>query len=223
MGDKLQVDPKVLKQAADGINSITGELGKLGIGATASVGRGFALLTLSSMEAGKQTVQTSFEDFCERWSWGVRSLVQAANGIAATLDLSAGRYHQMEQIASNTFKKMWTDIIGNPQLSKEDAGKRSWSATFSDNWANHVMHPDYSRKSFEQMQNSGRTNLKVIQAVGPKALANIGVVGLPQFVGPAALAGGPTPGWNTGEAQRAAKIMQDANTQQPVQQPAGGE
>ncbi len=82
---ELVVDPAVLNQAAQGITGIIDALDGLGIGETATVGRGFSLLTLSPMEAGAPAVQRSFEGFTERWSWGVRALVQSANAIAETL------------------------------------------------------------------------------------------------------------------------------------------
>jgi hypothetical protein len=47
MGDRLEVDPAVLTQAAQGITALTESLSGLGTGETASVGRGFSLLALS--------------------------------------------------------------------------------------------------------------------------------------------------------------------------------
>lgn len=64
-------------------------------------GRWGALLTLSPIQAGKASVQNAFETFTERWSWGVRALVQAGNEIAKTLGL-AGRYHIMVEKFSDT-------------------------------------------------------------------------------------------------------------------------
>lgn len=67
----MNVDPAVLQQAAEGITEVIGELSELGIGETGAMGRGFSLLTLSPMQAGKASVQNAFETFTERWSWGV--------------------------------------------------------------------------------------------------------------------------------------------------------
>lgn len=144
----LQVDPQVLIQAANGITAITGSLADLGIAETASMGRGFSLLSLSPLEAGAHDVQAAFEEFVERWSWGVRYLVQAANSIARTLDLNAGRYHDMEQIAETMYKTVWTDVFGNPHLTTEEIADRDWGETFADNPINNMLHSDYSAESF---------------------------------------------------------------------------
>ncbi|TQF65810.1 hypothetical protein FK531_20515 [Rhodococcus spelaei] len=148
MSDELGVDPQVLAQAAAGITAITGTLAELGIGESASLGRGFSLLTLSPLEAGKQEVQGAFEEFTERWSWGVRYLVRAANAIAEQLDLDAGRFHEMEQTLSNTLKTVWTNAVGDPHLSGDEIGQRSWADTVADNPVNQTLHPDYSSESF---------------------------------------------------------------------------
>ncbi|OYD71381.1 hypothetical protein [Rhodococcus sp. OK302] len=148
MSEHLDVDPQVLLDAAAGITAITGALTELGIGETASIGRGFANLTLSTIEAGHHGVQQSLEEFAERWTWGVRALVKAANSIANTLDLSAGLYNSIEQANSGTVKTAWTNVFGDPRMNSEEAGSRSWGETFADNPANNVLNSDYSAQSF---------------------------------------------------------------------------
>ncbi|WP_068166535.1 hypothetical protein [Rhodococcus phenolicus] len=187
---ELVVDPAVLNQAAQGITGIIDALDGLGIGETATVGRGFSLLTLSPMEAGAPAVQRSFEGFTERWSWGVRALVQSANAIAETLGLAAGRYHEMEQQFSGMFKQMFTDLAGNPHLSAEEIECRSWSDTLADNAWNHVLNADYSIESFDN------------------ALAHVG--GNASMLGQLAAENAQTSAspfaWNTGVAERAAEL-----------------
>lgn len=155
----LEVDPQVLVQAAAGITAITDSLAELGVGETASMGRGFSVLSLSPLEAGGHEVQAAFEEFVERWSWGVRHLVQAANSIARTLDLNAGRYHDMEQAAETMLKTAWTDIVGNPHLSSEEIADRDWGETFADNPINNVVNADYSADSFADAYQSIRGNV----------------------------------------------------------------
>ncbi|MFD6216600.1 hypothetical protein ACFWFJ_25315, partial [Nocardia salmonicida] len=48
---RLEIDPAVLQQAAKGIEDTIGQLSEMGIGETGNMGRGFALLTLSTLEA----------------------------------------------------------------------------------------------------------------------------------------------------------------------------
>ncbi|TCJ95393.1 hypothetical protein [Nocardia alba] len=196
---RLEIDPAVLKQAATGIEDTIGQLSEMGIGETGNMGRGFALLTLSTLEVGKHTVQKTFEEFTERWSWGVRALVQGGNSIARTLGLAAGRYDEMDNKAHDTLKKMWTHLAGNPHLSDEEITKRSWGDTFSDNSFNHIRNADYSTKSFQDANESIQKNIKVIEAVGPQALANVSPLG--------GLVTGESPGWDTGAAQQAADIL----------------
>ncbi|AWK70237.1 hypothetical protein CBI38_00245 [Rhodococcus oxybenzonivorans] len=200
MGEQLEVDPAVLVQAAQGINAITESLAGLGIGETAAVGRGFSLLALSPMEAGKQEVQSSLEEFAERWSWGVRYLVQAANDIARNLDLAAGRYHATEQAYSNALKTMWTNTVGNPHLSGEEISERTWGETLADNPVNQTLNPDYSLESFAAADRTIATNNEVISAVGPQALANVSPLG-------DMLDSESTAAWNTDGADEAAAIM----------------
>ncbi|MFD3702362.1 hypothetical protein ACFWUP_04385 [Nocardia sp. NPDC058658] len=196
----VKVDPAVLQQAAKGIEGTIGGLSEMGIGETGNMGRGFALLTMSTLEAGKHTVQKTFEEFTERWSWGVRALVQAGNSIARTLGLAAGRYDEMETKSEDTLKTMWTHMAGNPHLSGEEITKRSWGETFADNSFNHIRNADYSVKSFQDAGQHIQTNMKVIEAVGPQAIANVSPV-------TGSLLTGETPGWNTGASEQAAQIM----------------
>ncbi|MEU6562018.1 type VII secretion target [Nocardia nova] len=196
MAEKLNVDPQVLNQAADGINKIIGELSDLGLGsATGEVGRGFSEVKLSPTEAGKESVQTAFATFCDRWSWGVRALVQNGNEVARTLGLAAGLFHDQDQELAAMVKETWTDIAGNPHLSAEEADKRSWGDTFADNPYNAIRHPDYSAASFDQAMQRSHRDMQAVAAVAPGAAANLLV--------PGAVAAR----WNSGDAARAAAIM----------------
>ncbi|MBL1079201.1 hypothetical protein JK358_32830 [Nocardia sp. 2] len=198
MADQLNVDPAVLDQAAKGITSIINQLSDIGVKETGAMGRGFAMLSLSPMEAGKASVQAGFETFCERWSWGVRALVQAANNMAQSVGLSAGRYQMMDDQFSNMFKQMYTHLAGNPHLSTEEINARGWGDTLADNSFNHIRNADYSTESFDTMLAKMQTNGQVIDAVGGQALNNV----FSTY--------NPNAGWNTGAAQQAAEIMSAA-------------
>ncbi|MEU7765083.1 hypothetical protein AB0B25_08165 [Nocardia sp. NPDC049190] len=197
MSDNLDVDPQVLVKAANGISGIIGELSDLGVKETGASGRGFSLFALSPLEAGRQNVQQAMERFAERWSWGVRHLVQAGNEIAKVLGLAAGRYHIMDQLASDTMKQTWTNLVGNPHLSGDEITSRSWADTLADNGINQICNADYSSDSLDQAMAAMGTNMQVVRAVGPQALANLGNYGT-----------GQQAGWNTGAAQQAAAITQ---------------
>jgi hypothetical protein len=69
------VDRAALRQTAQGINDTIGALEKLGFNEEAEVGRGFSGLALSGLQVGHADLQGAFSGFCDRWSWGVRTLV----------------------------------------------------------------------------------------------------------------------------------------------------
>ncbi|WP_067651605.1 hypothetical protein [Nocardia harenae] len=203
----VQADPVALQQTAQGITGMIGVLTDLGIKETAASGRGFSLLTMAPLEAGSAEVQESFENYCSRWSWGVRSLVQAGNEIAVALGLAAGRYHMMESKTSDMFKTMWTHTMGNPHLTRDEIEQRSWEETLADNPVNQVLNADYSRESFEDAAVTVDRNWRVVQEVGPQAAANLSVLGNPLLVPVVSDATGETPAWDTDATERAAEIM----------------
>ncbi|MGV9663748.1 hypothetical protein [Nocardia niigatensis] len=206
MSEELKVEPAVLTQAANGINGIIGQLSDLGIKETGAMGRGFALLALSPLQAGKASVQSTFETFCNRWSWGVRSLVQSANSMAQSMGLAAGRYQMMDEQAKNALKEVYSHLFSNPHLTKDQIDKRSLSETLSDNPFNALAHPDYSAKSFQDMSAKMQLDAQVIKTVAPQAMANVTALGNPATI-VAPTPGTTAPGWNTGALQQAAQIL----------------
>jgi hypothetical protein len=151
-GDGYQVDPEALGRITRGINGAMEELKDFGFDIEANLGRGFGDLELEGLEVGDAGLHQVFADFCERWGWGVRSLMQDANGFAERLNLSAGLYHEQEQYVSNSLKSVWTAAAGNPYLSAEQAEQRSWSDTFKDNAVSQIADADYSAQSFTSGQ-----------------------------------------------------------------------
>ncbi|MFI5501007.1 hypothetical protein ACIA5E_18265 [Nocardia asteroides] len=168
----INVDPALLTQAATGITSIISELSELGVGETGAVGRGFSQLTMSAIEAGKANVQSTFETFTERWSWGVRALMQSGNNIAEILDLSAGRYYLMDEQVSNTFKQMFTHLAGNPHMSEADIEKMDWGEVLSNNTFNLAAQPNYSASSFTQAFSHMGDNVSTLGQVGQYLATN---------------------------------------------------
>ncbi|MFE7723793.1 hypothetical protein ACFU44_32745 [Nocardia rhizosphaerihabitans] len=168
----LNVDPALLTQAANGITGIIDELSDLGVGETGAVGRGFSQLAMSAMEAGKANVQTTFETFTERWSWGIRALVQSGNEIAKILDLSAGRYYLIDQQASNALKQAFTHLAGNPHASKEDIEKMDWGQVLSNNTWNLAAQPNYSASSFGDAFSHIGDNVSTLGSAGQYLLEN---------------------------------------------------
>ena len=151
-GDGYQVDPEAMERITRGINQAMAELKQFGFDIEANLGRGFDDLSMTGLEVGDDGLQQVFGDFCDRWGWGVRSLMQDANEFAGRLGLSAGIYHEQEQYVSDTLKSVWTAGTGNPYLSPEEVKERSWSETLKDNPVSQVANADYSAESFTSGQ-----------------------------------------------------------------------
>lgn len=139
------VDPDALSETAKGISDAINELKSLGIDESAEVGRGFSNLALTGEQAGHPDVQGALDQFCERWSWGVRTLVQDGNEIAQRLDLSAGMYHDMEDYALGTLKDLAVDVGGNPHADDKQVEKESWGQIATESTT-----PDYSAASWDK-------------------------------------------------------------------------
>lgn len=138
------VDPDALQETAQGISDTIGELKSLGIDESAGVGRGFSNLSLTGEQAGHPDAQSALEEFSQRWSWGVRTLVQDGNQFAAMLHLSAGAYHDMEDYAVGALKDIAVDLGGDPYAQDEQVEKESWGQLAQSDI------PDYSGQSFDQ-------------------------------------------------------------------------
>ncbi|MCX5210309.1 hypothetical protein OG689_13580 [Kitasatospora sp. NBC_00240] len=144
----FQVDPQALQLAAKGIDAAIAELKELGVTGSAVTGRGFSMLELSGLAMGDGELQGAFAGFCDRWEWGVRTLVQDGNEIAVRLGLSAGLYHEQEQYLSGVAKNIASAAMGNPHLTGEDAEQKTWGQIGADNPWTQIEHADYSAESF---------------------------------------------------------------------------
>ncbi|WP_073765602.1 hypothetical protein [Streptomyces sp. CB02923] len=159
-GGGYKLDQQALQQVSKGINDTISELKELGFDSQAQLGHGFEKIQLSGMEAGHAELASSFESFCERWTWGVRALVHEANSFARRLDLSAGLYHEQEQYVSSQLKNTANAALGNPTLTAEDLKKKSWDQVLSDNPITQVRDADYDFNS----QASTEAHERVLQS-----------------------------------------------------------
>jgi hypothetical protein len=136
-----------LELIAKGINGAHAELKELGMIGEATTGRGFTDLALSGLELGHAGLTEQFETFCERWEWGVRSLMQRGNGFAMAVGLSAGGFAEQERYVKDTMKIGVNSLNGNPHLTEDEVKAKSWdeisTQTVFDN-------PDYSAESFSK-------------------------------------------------------------------------
>ncbi len=88
-GDK-DLQSTGMDDIAQGITLTLGELKELGMVGQAGAGRGFSDLSLSGLELGHNGLTSAVKSFCERWEWGVRSLVNEGNSFAQGVGLAAG-------------------------------------------------------------------------------------------------------------------------------------
>lgn len=143
----LSVSAAALAQIAQGIDLAHSELKDLGSIGRASVGRGFSDLALSGLELGHGGLTSEFETFCKRWEWGVRTLSQRGNDLAAGLGLSAGSFAEQERYVKDSFKIAVNSANGNPYLSEDEVKDMSWD-TISTQRA--FDDPDWSVDSFKE-------------------------------------------------------------------------
>ncbi|MEV0409959.1 hypothetical protein AB0I68_03885 [Streptomyces sp. NPDC050448] len=146
----LDVSKQSLEQIAKGITDTLSELKELGMVGTASMGRGFSHLGLSDIQTGHDGLASTLRTFCQRWEWGVRSLVQQGNAFAANVGLSAGLIHEQDQNIQGSFKVAANAAWGNPYASEDDTTKKGWSEVLSDNPFTQIRDADYSRESLDR-------------------------------------------------------------------------
>jgi hypothetical protein len=127
MAGGFSVDRAALNETAQGINDSIATLKGLGLDETAEVGRGFSGVSLSGLQAGDGDLAAAFGGFCDRWSWGVRSLVQDGDQFAERLGLTAGIYADTEQYLTAVAKNVTVAVTGDPHLSDGQAAQESWS------------------------------------------------------------------------------------------------
>lgn len=127
MSGGFTVSIEALQETAQGINDTISDLGKLGFAEEADVGQGFGGLALSGLQVGYEGLQSAFGNFCGRWSWGVRSMVQDGNQIAQRLGLAAGGYHNAEQTVIGSVKDLVDATAGDPHMTDAQAASASWS------------------------------------------------------------------------------------------------
>ncbi|MGH3309555.1 MAG: hypothetical protein ACRDP3_03060 [Streptomyces sp.] len=153
-GDKadLAAPAEALKLITKGITDSMGELKELGMVGEASMGRGFSDLALTGLQLGHTGLTSTLESFCERWEWGVRTLIQEGNNFAHGVGLSAGVLHEQDQYIQGSFKVLTNSAMGNPYATEEEITKKSWGEVAASNPYTHFRDADYSAESFQKAQ-----------------------------------------------------------------------
>ncbi|WP_107048605.1 hypothetical protein [Streptomyces sp. NRRL S-87] len=150
----LAMDPEAVRNITTGLRGAVAGLRETGTAGGASMGAGFSSLAMTGMEAGHADVAGAFEDFCERWEWGVRALVQDAGVLAAELGIAAGALWEEDQYIPGALKVGANALYGNPHANEDDIEQKSWGDIFSAD----AYKPDYSTESAEKAaKDIGRT------------------------------------------------------------------
>ncbi|AIS01007.1 hypothetical protein [Streptomyces glaucescens] len=146
-GNDLNFDQASVTKFTRGVGATIDGLGDLG-GATGSVmGKGFSELSMTGMEAGHHGLSVDFEDFCERWEWGVRALVSDASEIANRLGLAAGTQWEHDQYVEGALKVGVNAVMGgNPHASEDEITRQNWGDVFTPD----ALDPDWSAESFDR-------------------------------------------------------------------------
>ncbi|MDG9726945.1 hypothetical protein [Streptomyces sp. DH41] len=146
-GLDIKLGREAVARFTRGVGAVIDELGELG-GATGSVmGKGFSELSMTGMEAGHHGLSVDFEDFCERWEWGVRALVSDASALSHRLGLAAGTQWEHDQYIAGTLKVGLNSVMGgNPHASEEEITQQGWGDVFTPDY----LDPDWSAESFER-------------------------------------------------------------------------
>ncbi|MEU9303071.1 hypothetical protein [Streptomyces sp. NPDC048269] len=155
-GADLDVSKQALGQIAKGITDSLAELKELGSAGSAGVGGGFTALGLSGMETGHEGLTSSLGTFCERWGWGVRTLIQQANTFASNVGLSAGVMHEQDQYVQGSFKVLTNAAMGNPYAAEKDVIAKDWGEVFSDNPYTQFRDADYSQESADRARENSK-------------------------------------------------------------------
>ncbi|MEV7424186.1 hypothetical protein [Streptomyces sp. NPDC091212] len=145
-GEDLNVGAESVQLITNGLRAIVSELGEVGTGTGSVLGKGFSGLSITGMEAGHHGLSVDFEDYCERWEWGVRALVQDANTIASKLGLAAGIVWEEDRYVQGTMKIAVNAAVGNPYASEDEVTEQGWGDVLTPDY----LSPDYSRESFER-------------------------------------------------------------------------
>ncbi|MER7057841.1 MULTISPECIES: hypothetical protein [unclassified Streptomyces] len=146
-GLDIKLGREAVARFTRGVGAVIDELGELG-GATGSVmGKGFSQLSMTGMEAGHHGLSVDFEDFCERWEWGVRALVGDASALSDRLGLAAGTQWEHDQYIAGTLKVGLNSVMGgNPHASEEEIAQQGWGDVVTPDY----LDPDWSAESFER-------------------------------------------------------------------------
>lgn len=117
------VDLGAMGQAIKGINDTVAALKEIAPdgGHLMATTTSFGFLCPDESECGDEVLAEAFEEFFERWRWGLRHLVQEGTEMVSALTDTKSVYEEAEDKAKQAFQF----IFGDPG-SQADPTKQSW-------------------------------------------------------------------------------------------------
>ncbi|MET0191674.1 MAG: hypothetical protein ABW212_21910 [Pseudonocardia sediminis] len=122
--------PTSLIAAADGIEAVVAELGRVTTAGRAEAGRGMSELELEPVQLGHDELAAAFASFCERWEWGVRGLVRAGAEMADGLRGSGRDYARADATTGSVFSQPFSGPDSWAEAGESIA--RTWSGVGED-------------------------------------------------------------------------------------------
>lgn len=110
----FQAPTAAMRDAADGIEALVGELGSLTTAGRAGEGRGVPGAELGPEQLGHDGLAAAFSSFCFRWDWGMRALVQDGTEMAEGLRESVESYARTDDGVGAAFSRMLGTVLGDP-------------------------------------------------------------------------------------------------------------
>lgn len=131
----------MLARTAQGIRGVVDTLGEVGHGYLAGSGRGLEFLAVDGDESGHPQVHEAFTGFVDRWTWGIRTLVQSGQEVAEALDAAGIEYDGVDTSTSGLLKRLVTLGVGNPAADLDEAQNGTWGEV------GESLVPDFSAES----------------------------------------------------------------------------
>ena len=79
-------------------------------------------MSLSGLQVGDAGLQAAFGGFCDRWSWGVRALMQDSNQFAVA-GPERREYANAERSVIGAVKDVVVAAVGDPHTSDAQAAR----------------------------------------------------------------------------------------------------
>lgn len=153
-----------LSTAAKGIEDAVAALSEVGVVQTASAGWGVSFLAVTHVHAGHADYAEALGEFCTKWDWAMRSLIQEGQLLSQHVLDTRTAYERAEDAVDQILKRVVVAAVGDPTLQGEDAHRQSWEQI------SQSLEPDSSPESYQQARER-------IEAAGERAWDDAKVIG----------------------------------------------